>query len=393
MNHLLMKLFIRQPHDPENPTFRTACGKLAGAVGIVCNLLLFVFKLLAGIFSGSVSVTADAINNLSDASSSLITLLGFKIAGMPADADHPYGHARMEYLSGLVVSAMILLIGAELVKSSFSKIIHPELVRFTGLTIAILSASVLVKLWLASFTKHLGQTIRSTALEATAADSRNDVISTLAVLAAGMVGQLLQWPIDGYVGLAVAVFILYSGISIARDTINPLLGAAPDPEFVKMISNTIHSYDKVLGIHDLIVHDYGPGRRFASAHIEMDSKEDPLVCHDIIDNIERDLAEHHNLQLVIHYDPVITDDQELNRMRSLVTAEVQSLDERLSLHDFRMVRGPEHTNLIFDLAVPFDLKNQTARLKQEIDRCVQFENQKYYTVITFDDKVNDETTL
>ena len=393
MNQLLMNLFIKQNHDPENPAFRTACGKLAGTVGIVCNLFLFVFKFLAGILSGSVSVTADAINNLSDASSSLVTLLGFKIASMPADANHPYGHARVEYLSGLVVSAMILLIGAELVKSSVSKIIHPELVTFTWLTITILIASVLVKLWLASFTKKLGKTIQSTALEATAADSRNDVISTLAVLVAGIIGQLLHWPIDGYVGLVVAIFILYSGVSIAKDTINPLLGTAPDPQFVQMISDTIHSYDKVLGIHDLIVHDYGPGRRFASAHVEMDSKEDLLICHDIIDNIERDFAAHHNLQLVIHYDPVITDDQELNRMRSLVKAEVQSLDERLSIHDFRMVRGPEHTNLIFDLAVPFDLKGKTDELKQQIDQRVQFENKKYYTVITFDDKVNDETGI
>ncbi len=393
MNQLLMKLFVKQTHDPANPAFRTACGKLAGVVGIVCNLFLFVLKFLAGILSGSVSVTADAINNLSDASSSLVTLLGFKIAGMPADANHPYGHARVEYLSGLVVSAMILLIGAELVKSSISKIFHPELVTFTWLTIVILLSSILVKLWLASFTKKLGQTIDSTALEATAADSRNDVTSTLAVLAAGIVGQLLHWPIDGYVGLAVAVFILYSGVSIAKDTIDPLLGAAPDPELVKMISNTILSYDKVLGIHDLIIHDYGPGRRFASAHLEMDSKEDPLTCHDIIDNIERDFAEHHNLQLVIHYDPVVTNDQELNHMRSLVTAEVHSIDERLSIHDFRMVRGPEHTNLIFDLAVPFELKDKKDDLKRQIDERVQFENKKYYTVITFDDKVNDETVI
>ena len=385
MTQLLLKLFIKQT-DPQDPAYRSACGKLAGLVGILCNLLLFLGKLLAGLLSGSISVMADAVNNLSDASSSLVTLLGFKLAEKPADDDHPFGHARMEYLSGLVVAAMILLIGAELVKSSVSKIFHPEDVVFTWLTAGILVASILVKLWMALFCRNLGKRIDSPTLEATAADSRNDVISTAAVLLAGLLTKAFGWQIDGYVGLAVALFILYSGVGIAKETIDPILGAAPDPGFVKMVETRLLSYDKVLGIHDLMVHDYGPGRRFASVHVEMDSQESPLVCHDLIDDIERDFVEQFNLHLVIHYDPLVTNDAELNHMRQLVENEVHGIDPRLSIHDFRMVRGPQHTNLIFDLVLPFELDSRRDELKRLIDQRVQFENRKYYTVITFDDK-------
>lgn len=384
MTALLMKLFLKMPHDPEGPAFRSGCGKLAGAVGIVCNILLFLLKLLAGLLSGSVSVMADAINNLADASSSLVTLLGFRLAERPADDDHPYGHARIEYLSGLVVAAIILVIGWDLAKSSVEKIIHPEAVNFTWITVTILIASVLVKLWLSAFCRKLSRAIDSAALEATAADSRNDVISTLAVLAAGVLSMAFGWKIDGYAGLAVAIFILYSGVGIAKDTIDPILGAAPDPELVRMIGDQVLSHEKILGIHDLIVHDYGPGRRFASVHVEMDSREDPLTCHDIIDDLERECRRLHNIQLVIHYDPLITDDAELTRMRRLVEEELHTLDDRLGLHDFRMVAGPGHTNLIFDLVVPFDMESRKKELKAAIDRRVQFEGKQYYTVITFD---------
>ena len=384
MTQLLLRLFTPMPHDPQNSRFRSACGKLAGIVGILCNVILFLLKLTAGLLSGSVSVMADAINNLSDASSSLVTLLGFKLAEKPADEDHPYGHARIEYLSGLIVAAMILFIGVELVKSSIGKILHPEATAFTWLTVAILCASILVKLWLAAFCRKLGKTIQSAALEATAADSRNDVISTLAVLIAGILSMIWGWKIDGYVGLAVAAFILYSGIGIAKDTIDPLLGAAPDPELIRMVGDKILSHPKILGIHDLIVHDYGPGRRFASVHVEMDSQEDPLSSHDIIDDLERDFLLNHNIQMVIHYDPVVTNNQELSHMRQLVETEIHSIDPRLSIHDFRMVCGPGHTNLIFDLAVPFDLIPKQQELKKLIDQRVQFEGKQYYTVITFD---------
>ena len=386
MTELLLKLFVKHADQVEDPSVRSAYGKLSGLVGIICNVLLFVGKLLAGLFSGSVSVMADAVNNLSDASSSVVTLLGFKLAEKPADSDHPFGHARIEYLSGLTVAVMILLIGVELVKTSIDKILHPALVSFTWLTAGILAASILVKLWMASFSRSLGKRIHSATLEATAADSRNDVISTAAVLAAGLVGRFTGWRIDGYAGLAVALFILYSGVSLIKDTVDPLLGAAPDPELVRQIGEEILAYDKVLGIHDLVVHDYGPGRRFATVHVEMDSREDPLICHDLIDDIERDFARTKNLQLVIHYDPVVTDDEELNRMRQLVSREVTSIDSRLSIHDFRMVRGPKHTNLIFDLVIPYEMDGQKEKLKAIIDQRVQFEDSKYYTVITFDDK-------
>ena len=384
MTKLLLKLFIKESHDPQKPAFRSACGKLAGVVGIVCNVLLFLIKLLAGLLSGSVSVMADAINNLSDASSSLVTLLGFKLAERPADDDHPYGHARIEYLSGLIVAAMILYIGIELVKSSVSKITHPEATAFSWLTIAILLVSIGVKLWLSGFCRKLGKTIQSAALEATAADSRNDVISTLAVLLAGICSMIWGWRIDGYVGLAVAVFILYSGIGIVKDTIDPLLGAAPDPELTRMIQGTILSYEKIYGIHDLIVHDYGPGRRFASVHVEMDSRDDPLASHDLIDDIERLFREQHNIQLVIHYDPLVMNDEELFRARQMVETVIRGIDQRLSAHDFRMVQGPGHTNLIFDLVLPHDLAGKQAELKTAIDQELEKTGGKYYTVITFD---------
>lgn len=383
MTEIFLRLFV-PCRNREDPRFRSQCGKLAGAVGIGCNVLLFLLKYLAGMLSGSVSVMADAVNNLSDAGSSLVTLLGFKLAEKPADPEHPYGHGRMEYLSGLVVSAMILLIGAELLKSSVDKILHPAEVSFTWLTLAILVASIAVKLWLATFCRRLGKMIDSAALEATAADSRNDVISTAAVLVAALLGRCFRWQIDGYVGLAVALFIFYNGVGIAQDTIDPLLGEAPDPELVARIGKKLRSYDKVLGIHDLMVHDYGPGRRFASVHVEMDSREDPLVCHDIIDNIERDFLDQEHIHLVIHYDPLVTDDQELTHMRTLVEQKLREIDPRLSLHDFRMVRGPQHTNLVFDLALPFELCGREQELKTLIDQRVQFEGARYFTVITFD---------
>ena len=266
MTSLLLRLFVKNHDDTENPVVRGAYGKLAGAVGIVCNLLLFAGKLLAGILSGSVAVTADAVNNLSDASSSLVTLLGFKLAERPADEEHPYGHARIEYISGLVVAALILLIGAELAKSSFSKILHPETVEFSLLTLGVLIGSILVKLWMALFCRKLGRRIDSTTLLATSADSRNDVISTAAVLVGCLAGYFFDVKLDGYIGMAVALFIIWSGCSIAKDTISPLLGEQASGELVRNISDLILSHEKILGIHDLMVHDYGPGNCFASVH-------------------------------------------------------------------------------------------------------------------------------
>ena len=390
MTSLLLRLFVKNHDDTENPVVRGAYGKLAGAVGIVCNLLLFAGKLLAGILSGSVAVTADAVNNLSDASSSLVTLLGFKLAERPADEEHPYGHARIEYISGLVVAALILLIGAELAKSSFSKILHPETVEFSLLTLGVLIGSILVKLWMALFCRKLGKRIDSTTLLATSADSRNDVISTAAVLVGCLVGYFFDVKLDGYIGMAVALFIIWSGCSIAKDTINPLLGERASEELVRNISDLILSHEKILGIHDLMVHDYGPGNCFASVHAEMDSAEDPLICHDIIDDIERDALRELQVHLVIHYDPIVTDDEELNAARALVEQEIKSIDESLSLHDFRMVRGPGHTNLIFDLVIPYSMEDRKAELKARIDERLQRQDRKYYTVITFDEVAHNQ---
>ena len=390
MTSLVLRLFVKNHDDTEIPVVRGAHGKLAGAVGIVCNLLLFAGKLLAGILSGSVAVTADAVNNLSDASSSLVTLLGFKLAERPADEEHPYGHARIEYISGLVVAALILLIGAELAKSSFSKILHPETVEFSLLTLGVLVGSILAKLWMALFCRKLGKRIDSTTLLATSADSRNDVISTAAVLVGCLVGYFFDVKLDGYIGMAVALFIIWSGCSIAKDTINPLLGERASAELVRNISDLILSHEKILGIHALMVHDYGPGNCFASVHAEMDSAEDPLICHDIIDDIERDALRELQVHLVIHYDPIVTDDEELNAARALVEQEIKSIDESLSLHDFRMVRGPGHTNLIFDLVIPYSMEDRKAELKARIDERLQRQDRKYYTVITFDEVAHNQ---
>lgn len=394
MTQLLLRLFVKNHQDTQSPAVREGYGKLAGLTGIVVNALLCAGKLLAGALSGSVSIMADAINNLSDAASSIVTLLGFKLAAKPADDAHPYGHQRVEYLAGLTVAALILLIGAELVKSSIQRILHPEAVAFTAVGAAVLLLSIAAKLWLCLFYRKLGKSIRSEALLASAADSRNDVASTAAVLAAYAFAYFTHIQIDGWAGLLVAVFILWSGVGIAKDTIDPLLGEAPDEALVHAIAQEIRSYDaRVLGIHDLIVHDYGPGRRFASVHVELDAREDVLEAHELIDNIERDVTKKLRVELVIHYDPIVTDDAEVNEVRQRVEAIVTEIDPRLSFHDFRMVRGREHSNVIFDLVLPFDLRGQEPSLRARIGEALHAENPRYRTVITFDSEAfNDVHT-
>ncbi|MBE6924633.1 MAG: cation transporter [Ruminococcaceae bacterium] len=364
---------------------RSATGRRAGLVGIISNVALFAGKLLAGILSGSVSITADALNNLSDASSSVVTLLGFKLAEKPADEDHPYGHARYEYLSALAVAAMILFIGFELAKTSVSKIINPEPVQFTWLIAGILIGSILVKGWLSVYNRRLGKKIHSDTLLATAIDSRNDCVATGAVLLSGLVERFTGWHIDGIMGLAVALFILYSGIDMAKNTISPLLGEAAGPELREQIVDQLRANENVLGWHDLMVHDYGPGRRFASLHVEMDSREDPLRCHEIIDNLERECYQSHGIHLVIHYDPVVTDDPELDRAKMMVIQTLSTIDSRLAIHDFRMVVSPGHTNLIFDMALPADLTGREREIKTRLDQGLnQTGDTLYYTVVTFD---------
>lgn len=385
MTKLLLRLFVKDFENKQSPAVRSAVGRLSGITGMVCNALLFAGKLVVGLLSGSVSIIADALNNLSDAASSIVTLIGFKLAEKPADKHHPYGHARYEYLSGLAVAGMILIIGFELGKSSVEKIIHPEAVAFTLPTLLVLLGSVAVKLWLYFFNRRLGKHIASGTLLATAADSRNDVLSTAAVLAAGLVEYFTDWRIDGYMGLAVALFILYSGIRQAKETISPLLGEAASPELRQLIVQIMESDPRVLGYHDLMVHDYGPGQRFASLHVEMDQKEDPLLCHEIIDNLERRCLEKHNVHLVIHYDPIVTDDEEQDFLRTHLQQTLSLLDSRLSLHDFRMVRGKGHTNLIFDIALPLHWRGREEEIEQTIKKALAELNQgTFYTVITFD---------
>ncbi len=385
MTKFLLQLFVKNHQRTDLPQVRSAIGRLSGLVGIFCNLFLFAGKLTVGTLSGSVSITADAMNNLSDASSSVVTLIGFKLAEKPADEDHPYGHARFEYLSGLAVAAMIVVIGFELGKSSVEKIFNPSATSFSLAALLVLAGSMGVKLWLALFNGKLGKLIGSTTLAATAADSRNDCLTTGVVMVAALVEALTSWPVDGYMGLAVAIFILFSGATLAKDTISPLLGEAASPELQKMIVDEIEKEPMVLGYHDLMVHDYGPGQRFASIHVEMDQREDPLHCHEIIDNLERECLESHNVHLVIHYDPIVTDDPETNRLHKLTDQVLSEVDPRLHTHDFRMARSTGHNNLIFDVTLPSDLRGKEKYIKQTLDQEIATrETGKYYTVITFD---------
>ena len=385
MTDLLLRLAVRPGEDPKSKGARAAVGKLSGIVGILCNLLLFAGKLTVGTLAASVSITADAMNNLSDATSSIVTLVGFRLAEKPADAEHPYGHARFEYLSGLAVAAMIVVIGFELAKTSVEKILNPTAVEFSLVTAGVLAASILVKLWLSRFNGRLGKLIDSATLMATSADSRNDVISTGAVLIAALVEHFTTWQIDGFVGLAVALFILWSGWGLARETISPLLGEPADPALRESISDFITAQPKVLGFHDLMVHDYGPGQRFASLHVEMDKNEDALECHEIIDDLERTCYREYDIHLVIHYDPVVADDPAVERMRKLVLAILHVKDPRLSIHDFRMVPGAGHTNLIFDLALPADLLSEKKEIQTSLEAALNDLGEgQYYTVITFD---------
>ncbi len=384
MTNILLKLFIKNCEDTQNPAVRSSIGKLAGLTGIVCNCLLTVLKLVIGLLVGSMAIIADGVNNLSDAASSLTTLLGFRMAQRPADKQHPYGHARYEYLSGLAVAALILLIGAELVKSSIAKIINPEPIDISAATIALLAASVAVKLWMSGFYKTLGKKINSTTLYATSVDSRNDVISTCAVLLGCLVNYLFGLNIDGYVGLAVAIFILYSSVGIAKDTISPLLGQQADDELVDKITELVLSHEKVLGVHDLLVHDYGPGRCYASAHVELSADEDPMACHDIIDDIECDVLEKMNVHFVIHYDPVVQNDAEQNEMRRTVGEIIRELNPAFSIHDFRIVRGSAQSKLVFDLGVPYSMIEKKKEIKERIDAALNERGKKYITIIRFD---------
>ena len=382
MGNFLIKKFIKTPDDTKNPAVRAAYGKLSGAVGIALNIILFIGKIIVGVLSGSVSVTADAVNNLSDASSSVISLIGFRLAEKPADDEHPYGHGRYEYVAGLTVSFLILIIGFSLARSSIEKIISPEKTVFSWVTILVLAASMLVKGWMMLFNTRAGKKIDSETLIATASDSRNDVITSFAVAAAAVLSYLLSVEFDGWMGLAVALFILYSGVGLIRDTLDPLLGRAPEPDFVEHIHEVIVKTPGVLGAHDLMVHDYGPGRVFASAHVEMAAEGDVCESHDVIDNIERYFLEKEGLHIVLHYDPIVTSDSAVGELRNWIAQKAVSIDPRLTIHDLRIVRGPTHTNVIFDLVAPPSFSMTNAQLKKEVSALIKAEHPDYNSVIT-----------
>lgn len=381
MISLLAKWLIPNREQVEDGAVRRAWGALCGFVGIGLNILLFAGKLAAGTLSGSIAITADAFNNLSDAGSSVVTLLGFRLAGKKPDAGHPFGHGRLEYVSGLIVAGLILLMGAELAKSSVDKILHPEAVTFSWLAAGILLASIGVKLYMYLYNRAVGKKIKSAAMSATAADSLSDTAATSAVLLAMVIGKLTDVQLDGWVGLVVALFILWSAVQAARDTISPLLGQAPDPMLVKEIESLVMAHDTVVGIHDLVVHDYGPGRCIISLHAEVPADEQVLELHDVIDNIEEELAQKLHCEAVIHMDPVVVGDPTVTALHQQVAALVKTIDPRITIHDFRMVPGQTHTNLIFDAVIPFDERLTRQQVADRIRQMVSEMEGDYRAVV------------
>ncbi|MBO4359634.1 MAG: cation transporter [Eubacteriaceae bacterium] len=387
MVKLLLRLFVRNYEDTKDPAVRNATGNLASVTGIVCNVLLFAVKLIIGQISMSVSITADAFNNLSDASSNIISMVSFKIASMPADDDHPYGHARFEYIASLAAAVMIILVGWELGRSSIEKIMHPDVVVLTVPMIIAMAASVLVKLWMMVFNRVLGSRISSPVLLAASADSRNDIISTSAVVLGALASSIWGLKIDGWLGLGVSLFIFCSGIGFIREATSLIMGEGISREEKDELISRILSYRGVLGVHDVMLHDYGTGHRFGSLHIEMDSSLPPMESHDIIDNIERDLKDEMGIAMSIHHDPVLVGDERTDRAKEMVEEVLKGVSERLRFHDFRAVWGPDHTNLVFDVVVPFDEKMSFTEIKKAIDDGIlktKNDDTRYYTVITFD---------
>lgn len=384
MANFLAKLFINDYENVSDPAVRKQYGKLAGIVGIFSNGLLCAMKIIIGLVSSSIAIVADGINNLADASSSIITLIGFRLAAAPEDKNHPYGHARIEYLTGLFISILIIVLGLQLLRSSFDKVLHPDPLSFRYVTVVVLAIAIGIKVWQAFFNISLGRKINSVALIATGADSRNDVIATAAVLLSVIIGKLFHLQLDGYMGCLVALFIIWSGIQLIRETTSPLLGEAPDQELVKAIAKTALSQEGVLGIHDLVVHNYGPGKIFASIHIEVDAKEDLMKSHDRIDNIERLIKKDLHIEFTAHMDPVELDNPLIERLHREILLAIQPFSGVASIHDLRIVPGNTHTNVIFDAVLSPDCPTD----EEELCRCVEAHLQNidpnYYVVITFD---------
>lgn len=381
---LLSRLFIRETGDKAKE--RQLYGMLCGITGIFLNILLFIGKFLAGTISNSIAITADAFNNLSDAGSSFVTLIGFKLAGQKPDPEHPFGHGRIEYVSGLVVSAAILLMAYELIRDSVTKILHPAQTEFSVLIVVILVVSILVKLYMSFYNRKIGEKIDSATMRATATDSLSDTCATTVVLIATLVGHFANVQIDGYCGVLVGLFIFYAGFSAAKDTLNPLLGQKPEEEYVKTIKEIVLAHNEICGIHDLVVHDYGPGRQMISLHAEVSSDGNIMEIHDVIDNIENELSKELGCEATIHMDPIVTSDVHVSEMKAAVVKVVKEIDDALTLHDFRMVAGPTHTNLIFDVVAPFQFRYTDDELKQEIKKQIKEKLGENYSVVMKVDK-------
>ena len=380
----LAKHFVKDYENYNEPSVRKAYGKLAGMVGIISNLVLCTMKILIGIFANSIAIIADGVNNLADASSSVITLLGFKLASMPEDKDHPYGHARYEYLTGLLISVLILVVGFQLLKSSFAKVLNPDPLEFSWITVIVLVIAIGIKIWQAVFNISVGKRINSLALIATGTDSRNDVISTCAVLAGIIIGKLIEIQLDGIIGCLVALFILWSGIQLIRETISPLLGEAPDEELVRDIQTLVFKEKRVLGTHDLIVHNYGPGKVFASIHIEVDSRGSIMEIHEMIDDIEMMVKRELNIEFVAHMDPIELDNPIVDNLYNVVATAMQNLDGVVGFHDLRVVPGIEHTNVIFDVVISPDCKLTKEYIHTELEQAIRNVDPKYNLVTNFD---------
>lgn len=384
LTNILIRFFIKDHENVDNPHVRENYGKFASVIGIVTNLLLFIIKIIAGMLFNSISIVADAVNNLSDSASSVVTLVGFKISGKPADEQHPYGHARMEYISGLIVSFIIIFLGLQLIVSSVDKIKHPLAADFSMLSVAILIIAILIKLWQCTFYRNMGKKINSMTLVATSVDSRNDILSTSAVLAAAIITRLSGFNLDGYMGALVAILIIISGIKLVSDTISPLLGMAPTKEQVDRIYEKVLSYENIIGLHDLTVHSYGAYKCFASVHCEVSAEQDIMISHDIIDNIERDFLKDEGIHMVIHLDPIVTNDVKTNELKDLVKGIILKISPEISMHDFRVVWGISHSNLIFDIVAPYNTRLNDEELKKHISDKIQDIDKTYRTIITVD---------
>ena len=384
MTDLILRIFVGDHKNTEDPAVRDKCGRVAGAVGIVTNFLLFLMKIIVGTVFHSVSVTADAVNNLTDSGSSVVTLIGFKMASKPADEKHPFGHARIEYLSGVIVSFIVIFLGLQLGMSSIEKILTPEENALTPVALVVLVISILAKLWQCLFYRKVGRMIKSESVEATSKDSRNDVIATSVVLLGAVITMLTGVNLDGYMGAAVALFIVFSGVQLTISTADPLLGQAPEGELVQTITEKMLSYPGIIGMHDLAVHNYGVGRCFASAHCEVDAKNDILVSHDLIDNIERDFSRDLGIHMVIHLDPVIVGDARTDALHCKVQSLVTALYPTVTIHDFRVIWGVTHSNIVFDAAVPFAVKDSDAVITQKLEAEIQKLDPDYRTVVTID---------